>query len=113
VPDAPGHGYLRARVQGRNDEVFQYPDGTAVHPVVIRSAIVANPEIIDYQVAQTSTGIYVSAVGSAGFDLDAFTSRLHRALAEAGLERPKVTACAVDRLDRHPVTGKFRRFVPL
>jgi phenylacetate-coenzyme A ligase PaaK-like adenylate-forming protein len=53
VADARGHGHLRARVQGRNDEIFHYPDGTAIHPVVIRSVIVATPEVIDYQVVQT------------------------------------------------------------
>jgi phenylacetate-CoA ligase len=113
VADAPSHGYLQARVQGRNDEIFHYPDGTAVHPIVIRSVMVGTPEIVDYQVAQTSTGIDVSVVTDPGFAVDAFRTRLARALAEAGLERPQVSARAVDRLDRHPVSGKFRRFVPL
>ncbi|MDT5350385.1 MAG: hypothetical protein QOH91_3672 [Mycobacterium sp.] len=111
--DAPGHGYLRARVQGRNDDIFHYPDGTAVHPIAVRSVLVATPEILDYQVAQTPTGIDVSAVTTAGFVVDVLASRLVRSLADAGLENPCVTARAVDRLDRQPVSGKFRRFVPL
>jgi phenylacetate-coenzyme A ligase PaaK-like adenylate-forming protein len=113
VADAPGHGYLQARVQGRNDDIFHYRDGTAVHPIVIRSVLVATPEIIDYQVAQTPTGIDVSAVTTVDFAVDAVVSRLVRSLADAGLESPCVTARAVDRLDRHPASGKFRRFVPL
>ena len=113
VPDAPGHGHLQARVQGRNDEILHYRDGTAVHPIVIRSVIVGTPAIIDYQVMQTSNGIDITAVATADFAVDELVSRLARSLADAGLESPRVTARAVDRLDRHPVSGKFRRFVPL
>jgi len=113
VPPAPGHGYLLARVQGRSDEIFHYPGRTAVHPIVIRSVIVATPQVVDYQVVQTSAGIDVSAVVEADFAVDDFTSRLTGALAAAGLEHARVTARAVDRLDRHPASGKFRRFVPL
>jgi phenylacetate-coenzyme A ligase PaaK-like adenylate-forming protein len=113
VADAPGHGYLRARVQGRSDEIFEYSDGTAVHPIVIRSAIVATPQIIDYQVAQTSDGIDVSAVTTSDFAADTLVSGLMGALASAGLKNPNVTARAVDHLDRNAVSGKFRRFVPL
>jgi phenylacetate-coenzyme A ligase PaaK-like adenylate-forming protein len=113
VADAPGHGYLRARVQGRSDEIFQYPDGTAVHPIVIRSVVVATPEIVDYQVVQTAGGVDVFAVAAIDFGVDAFASRLAGALTEAGVARPQVNARAVERLDRNPVSGKFRRFVPL
>jgi phenylacetate-CoA ligase len=113
MPDAPGHGYLLARVQGRNDEVFQYPDGTVVHPVVIRSALVTTPAIVDYQVMQTPAGIDVSGVATTDFAVDELVSRLVQSLADAGLASPTVTVRTVDRLDRHPVSGKFRRFAPL
>ena len=98
---------------GPDDDIFYYPDGAAVHPVVIRSVIVGTPQIIDYQVAQTPHGIDVSAIAAADFAVDDFTSRLTRALAAAGLNHPNVTARAVDQLDRNTVSGKFRRFVPL
>jgi phenylacetate-coenzyme A ligase PaaK-like adenylate-forming protein len=113
VADAPDHGHLRARVQGRTDEVFHYPGGTAVHPIAIRSAILATPAITDYQVVQTPDGVDVSAVTAGDFDADEFAQRLVRALAGAGLDGPRITARVVDRLDRQPVSGKFRRFVPL
>jgi phenylacetate-CoA ligase len=113
VADAPDHGYLRARVQGRSDEIFQYPDGTAVHPIVIRSVVVGTAEIIDYQVVQTTDGVDVFAVAASDFAVDEFTVRLARSLAEAGLKDPNVITRMVDRLDRQPVSGKFRRFVPL
>ncbi len=113
VADASGHGHLRARVQGRSDEIFHYPDGTAIHPIAIRSVIVATPQIVDYQVTQTPAGVDVSVIATTGFAVDEFTSRLTRALAEMGLGRPQVSARPVDRLDRNPASGKFRRFVPL
>lgn len=47
IADAPGHGHLRARVQGRNDETFHYRDGTAVHPIAVRSVILATLAIVD------------------------------------------------------------------
>jgi len=113
VAPSPGHGHLRARVQGRSDEIFHYPDGTAIHPIVIRSVVVGTPEIIDYQIVQTRTGIDVSAITTPDFGVDVVAPRLVRSLTEAGLRRPEVSVRAVDRLDRHPVSGKFRRFVPL
>jgi hypothetical protein len=99
--------------RGRDDEIFHYPDGTAIHPIVIRSVIVATPQIVDYQVAQTSDGISVSAVTTAPFDADAFTMRVTLGLVGAGHKRPGVRIRLVDRLDRHPGSGKFRRFVPV
>ena len=110
--DAADHGYLRARVQGRNDDVLHY--GTVdVHPIVIRSVMVKTPEVIDYQVRQTRCGIDVFVVTSDRSHLDRLTDRLARALVAGGLRSPEVIVHAVDQLDRHPVTGKLRRFIPL
>ncbi len=111
-PDAVEHGYLRARVLGRNDDVLHY--GTVdVHPIAIRSVMVKTPEVIDYQVHQTRCGIDVFAVVADGSRLEGLSDRLRRALSDGGLCRPEVTVRPVDRLDRHPVSGKLRRFVPL
>jgi phenylacetate-coenzyme A ligase PaaK-like adenylate-forming protein len=110
-PDAAGHGYLRARVQGRNDDVLRY-DTVHVHPIVVRSVMVASPDVIDYQVSQTPSGIEVFAVTSAGFDVDDLTSRLRRALTAAGLDHADVVVHRVEQVDRHPVSGKLRRFSP-
>jgi phenylacetate-coenzyme A ligase PaaK-like adenylate-forming protein len=111
-PDAAEHGYLRARVQGRNDEVLHY--GTVdVHPIAIRSVMVKTPQVVDYQVRQTLSGIDVFAVTADGDHLDALADRLRRALVDGGLRCPSVTVRPVQRLDRHPVTGKLRRFIPI
>ncbi len=111
-PDAAGYGYLRARVQGRNDDVLHY--GTVdVHPIVIRSVMVKTPEVIDYQVRQTRGGVDVFAVTADRFHLEGLSDRLCAALVDGGLGSPDVTVRPVDHLDRHPVTGKLRRFIPL
>ena len=64
-PDAAEHGYLRARVQGRNDEILHY-DTADIHPIGIRSVMVKTPEVIDYQVRQTRCGIDLIAVTTDG-----------------------------------------------
>ena len=99
-------------MQGRHDDALRYQTIT-IHPIAIRSVMVRTPELIDYQVHQTHCGINVFAVGTDDLDLDALTGRLRRALADAGLSRPSVTVQAVDRVERHPVSGKLRRFIPV
>lgn len=111
-PDAGGHGHLRARVQGRSDDVLRF-GATTIHPITIRSVMVKTPQVTDYQVQQTRSGIDIFAVGLDGSSSDALTERLRRALTDGGLSRPSVTVRAVDRLDRHPLSGKLRRFVPM
>jgi phenylacetate-coenzyme A ligase PaaK-like adenylate-forming protein len=111
-PDAAGYGYLRARVHGRNDDVLHYGP-VDVHPIVIRSVMVKTPEVIDYQVRQTRGGVDVFAVTVDGFHLEGLSDQLCAALVDGGLRSPDVTVRPVDHLDRHPVTGKLRRFIPL
>ncbi|HWM59527.1 MAG TPA: hypothetical protein VNO83_16990 [Pseudonocardia sp.] len=79
-PPAAEHGYLRARVQGRADEMFHYGPVT-VHPFVVDTATLHD--------------------------------QLTAALTHAGLPAPKVTVRVAANLERHPQTGKLRRFVPL
>jgi phenylacetate-CoA ligase len=109
---ARGHGYLRARVQGRADETFRYAD-LEVHPFVVRSVLVQEPGIAEYQVRQAPRGIDVDAVAGPDLDTDAVARRLCAALAAAGLDGPRVTVTRVGGLARHPQTGKLPRFVPL
>ena len=111
-PDAVVHGYLRARVQGRSDDVLRYSSAD-IHPIVIRSVMVRSPGVIDYQVHQTTSGINVFAVATDGLDVDDLTLQLRRALADAGLGDAHVAVNPVDRLERQPASGKLRRFVPI
>jgi phenylacetate-coenzyme A ligase PaaK-like adenylate-forming protein len=111
-PDSVDHGYLRARVHGRNDDVLHY-GAVDVHPIAIRSVMVKTPAVIDYQVRQTGRGIDVLAIVADDVPVVGLSDRLCNALVESGLPSPEVTVRLVERLDRHPVTGKLRRFIPL
>jgi phenylacetate-coenzyme A ligase PaaK-like adenylate-forming protein len=111
-PADPAHGHLRAKVEGRADDVLVYGDVT-VHPLVVRAVMVKTPTVADYQVCQTANGIDVSAVGDSTVDTERLQGRLVRALVEAGLREPEVTVVQVERLERDERTGKIRRFQPL
>lgn len=104
-------GWLRARVEGRCDEVLRYP-GVDVHPLALRHVFVTTPEVLDYQVRQTPGGVDVDALARHPLDLSALRDRLTGALEQAGLAEPEVAVRLVESLDRHPETGKLRRFVP-
>ena len=98
-PGAAGTGHLLARVQGRADEVFHYQAGD-LHPHVIRSVMLRSPEVADYQVRQTRTGIEADIIA-------ALRRRQHRgtppsagggASRTAGLSQPDVTVRIVGDL---------------
>ena len=111
-PGAPGTGHLLARVQGRVDEVFHYPAGD-LHPHVIRSVMVRSPEVADYQVRQTRTGIEADIIAAGSASPEALRRRLAEALAQGGLSRPDVTVRVAGDLPRCAGSGKLRRFIPL
>jgi len=110
-PDSPGHGHLRAAVEGRSDEILRYPTAD-VHPLVLRSVLLASPEVTDYQVRQTPCGVAVAVQSDRLADPDALRRRLRSALARAGLRDPDVSVRPVPALPRDPETGKLRRFIP-
>jgi phenylacetate-CoA ligase len=111
-PDAPGHGHLRASVEGRADEVFDY-GGVQVHPHAIRTVMVGAPAVREYQVRQTRHGVKVAVVVEGDLDYAPLCTALERGLADAGLDEPEVHVREVDALARHQDTGKIRRFIPL
>jgi phenylacetate-coenzyme A ligase PaaK-like adenylate-forming protein len=111
-PADPAHGHLRARVDGRSDDVLRFGE-VDVHPLVVRSVMVKTPSVADYQVRQTTRGIAVSVVPAGAVDVERLQRGLVRGLSEAGLHDPDVTVRVVDRLDRDARTGKIRRFQPL
>ncbi len=110
-PDSPGHGHTRVSVQGRADEILHYRQAD-VHPLVLRSVLLARPEVLDYQVRQTPGGVTVCAVLARAVDLDLLRRSLCAALQRAGLADPEVRVDAVASLPRHPQTGKLRRVIP-
>jgi phenylacetate-coenzyme A ligase PaaK-like adenylate-forming protein len=112
-PGAPGPGHLLAHVQGRADEVFHYQVGD-LHPHVIRSIMVRSPEVADYQVRQTRTGIEADVIAaSGGASTEALRRQLAEALAHGGLSQLDVTVRIAGGLPRCAGSGKRRRFIPL
>jgi phenylacetate-coenzyme A ligase PaaK-like adenylate-forming protein len=112
-PGAAGPGHLLARVQGRADEVFHYRGGD-LHPHVIRSVMLRSPEVTDYQIAQTPTGIKADIIAaSGGASTEALRRRLADALAHGGLGQLDVTVRIAGDLPRCAGSGKLRRFIPL
>ncbi len=106
--------FFRAtRIEGRADDLFRYGT-TVVHPLVFRSPLGRHPNVMEYQVRQTTRGADVSLVAEDHADVatDELAAELTGALRKAGIDNPKVTVAIVPKLERHPVTGKLRRFIP-
>jgi phenylacetate-CoA ligase len=109
-PDAASHGHLRVSVEGRADDILRY-DHTDVHPLVLRSVLLAHPGVLDYQVRQTTGGAAVHVQLDRDTDLAVLRDQLRQAMARAGLADPEVTVHAVPTLPRHPETGKLQRVI--
>ena len=105
-------GFLRASVQGRSDDLFRYPEAS-VHPFVLGAVLLSAPAIREFQVRQTERGADVAAVIEGDFDHAAVAAALEQSLRRAGLPGPQVSIRRVRALDRDPMTGKARRFIPL
>ena len=105
-------GLLRARVDGRADDLFRYAT-VSVHPFVIGAVLARAPAIREFQVRQTEAGAEVTAVADRDFDDTAVAAAVEDALRQAGLPGPQVSLRRVEALDRDRLTGKARRFVPL
>jgi phenylacetate-coenzyme A ligase PaaK-like adenylate-forming protein len=103
-------GWLRASVEGRADDVFYYAS-LAVHPHVIRSTLLSEAAVREFQVRQTDRGIDVACVVDSDFDQTALAARLEHALHQAGLDEPHVSIRTVPAISRHPDTGKVNRFI--
>jgi phenylacetate-CoA ligase len=105
-------GALRASVDGRSDDLFRYA-GASVHPFVIGAPLLRAPAVREFQLRQTEHGADVAAVIDGDLDQTELAAAVAESLRQAGLDRPRVTIRLVAALDRDPMTGKARRFVPL
>ena len=110
-PDAAEHGHLRVTVQGRADDILRYCSAE-IHPLTLRSVLLAHPDVLDYQAQQTARGVALQVLLQRGTSLDGLREQLRAALARAGLADPEVTVVAVAVLPRNPETGKLRQVIP-
>ncbi len=96
---------------GRADAILRYGDAE-IHPLALRSILLANQDVLDYQVRQTARGIAVQVLQERETSLAPLRDQLRTALARAGLANPEVTVDAAAALPRNPETGKLRRVIP-
>jgi hypothetical protein len=73
--------------------------------------LVRHAAVVEYQVRQTERGADVAVVCDGALDEAGLAASLRAVLADAGVPDPEVTVGAVDAIDRHPETGKAKRFV--
>jgi phenylacetate-coenzyme A ligase PaaK-like adenylate-forming protein len=100
-------------VQGRLDDAFTYAGGVRVHPYVLWSALGRSPAIAEYQVRQTPRGVGVEIRATGPVDTRPIAREIAAHLERLGVAQPDVTVRFGDGFDRHAVSGKLRRFVPL
>jgi phenylacetate-CoA ligase len=99
-----------ADVAGRRDDDFRYGAQT-VPAGVFRHVLGTDPRISEYQVRQTNDGAEIVVVGTP--DLTVAAAALEDALRRHGLAAPTITVTTATTIERHPTTGKLRRFVAL
>jgi phenylacetate-CoA ligase len=108
---ACGSAFARvADIGGRRDDDFRYRT-TTVPASAFRHALGTDPCVSEYQVKQTVPGAEILVVGAP--DVDRLTLSVITALRRHGLPDPKVSIRVVERLGRHYMSGKLRRFIPL
>lgn len=112
-PCACGSAFRRVEdIEGRLDDCFVYPGRLTVHPLVFRSPLSRERNVIEYQVRQTARGADIAVRTAGEVDMAALGRKVARALAEVGVEEPEVSVTPVEALERTAV-GKLKRFVPL
>ena len=99
-------------IEGRSDDLFTYPGGVVVHPLVFRSPLGRERHVVEYQVHQTPRGAVIQFRADGEVDASALSQRIADALARAGVKEPQVTVARVEAFERQ-VTGKLKRFFPV
>jgi phenylacetate-CoA ligase len=103
-------GFLRARVEGRADDVFRY-DTASVHPSTLATPLLRAAAVREYQVRQTPRGADIAVVAESGLDDSSLAAAVEQSLRHAGVTEPHVTISRVQAITRDPRTGKVRRFI--
>jgi phenylacetate-CoA ligase len=99
-------------IQGRLDDRFIYEGGLMVHPLIFRSALGRERNILEYQVRQTHNGADIAARCLRNVDMQGLRRKIVQELRQLGLKDPEVSITPVDRLERQAI-GKLKRFFPL
>lgn len=100
-----------ADIQGRVDDIFRYAGGVSIHPHVFRSPLSREPEIIEYQVRQTSRGADIVIRAAGEVNVAALRAQIAAHVAKAGLDDPQIAVTCAAAIERTSA-GKLKRFVP-
>jgi phenylacetate-coenzyme A ligase PaaK-like adenylate-forming protein len=101
-----------ADIEGRSDDLFTYDGGIVVHPLVFRSRMGHERNVIEYQVTQTARGASIALRAQGELDMSRVAADIESELSRLGLPHPYVTVERVAAFDRQ-ATGKLKRFIPL
>jgi phenylacetate-CoA ligase len=99
-------------IEGRSDDLFTYPGGVVVHPLVFRSPLGRERHVVEYQVHQTPRGAVIRFRADGEVDVAALSRRIADALVRAGVKEPQVAVERVEAFARQ-ATGKLKRFFPV
>lgn len=107
---------LIAPVQGRHEDDFIYFDNkiTVIH-LLFDDIIMKDPGVNEYQIFQTINGANILIVPNsfAMPSIPVIKRLLTKKLQKVLLIAPEIQIKIVEKLNRHPETGKLKRFVPL
>lgn len=99
-------------IHGRMDDIFTYGSGARVHPLVFRSALGRERNILDYQVRQTQRGAALAIRCVGDVDTPGLRSEIEGGLRALGLRNADVSITQVEDFE-HVAAGKLKRFIPL
>lgn len=109
----PWSGRRIGAIEGRRDDLFNYPGDRVLHPFAVRDVLGTVAAIEEYQVRQIPGGLDILLRATTSVDLRPVEHRLREILAGIGVSPAEVKLRLVDLLERHPQTGKLLRFLPL
>lgn len=102
-------------ITGRNEDNFIYHDTIVAIPLLFTNIICKSEGIDEYQIFQTPKGvtIWIVPTSYASPDISKIQIAVTTGLKKIGLSDPQVDIELVDKLKRHPDTGKLKRFVSI
>ncbi len=102
-----------ADIQGRQDDLFRYPNDVVIHPSVFRTPLGRARGVLEYRVRQLASGADIEVRTAGEVDLQLLSAEIARGLTRAGLQKPRVNLRTVSEIERVGPSRKLKRFVPL
>lgn len=101
-------------IQGRMDDDFVYPGNIVVSTEVFESPLFSSPAVVEYQVLQRPNGAEILVVAnSRQFDAQGIQESIQNSYKKLGIRDPQISIRPVAKIERHAITGKFKRYLPM